>query len=360
MPEVSPPELLDYVERILVAAGAPDQDAAIVAAHLVEANLKGHDSHGVVRVPEHVEAVRSGIVQADGHFTVEKQSASTALIDGGWGFGQVVARRATRMAIEMARATGVGVVSGRRVAHVGRLGAYAEQAVEAGKIGLVASSGSPLMAAHGGTTPRLSTNPIAIGVPTADEGSPFVLDMATSVVAAGNVRLAQRLDARIPEGWLVDASGAPTTDPAALSAGALLPLGGAQGYKGFGLALAIEALASLLGGSAPSGPDSPPDVGLFVLVFDPDHFAGRASLGASMSTLIEWVKQPPYQPGVSEILVPGERAQRSMEERALAIPLDASTWAALSEAATSLGVVPPSLEPPRRRHGRDAEDDSGA
>ncbi|MCC6238445.1 MAG: Ldh family oxidoreductase, partial [Dehalococcoidia bacterium] len=214
MPDVSPPELLDFVERVLVAGGASDADAPIVAAHLVEANLTGHDSHGVVRAAEYLQSMRTGIIEAGAPFAVEQDGEATALIDGGWNFGQVTARRAMRLALEKARTTGVGVVAGRRVAHVGRLGAYVEQAVDAGMIGLVMSSGSPLVAAHGGVAPRLSTNPLAIGVPTADRDAPFVLDMATSAVAAGTVRLARGLEANLPEGWLLDLSGAPTTDPA--------------------------------------------------------------------------------------------------------------------------------------------------
>lgn len=360
MPDISPPELLDYVEQLLVAAGAPDHDAAIVAAHLVESNLKGHDSHGVNRVTQYVAAIRGGTVAAGAPLVTERESETTAAIDGAWGFGQVIARRAMQLAIEKARANGVGVVTGRRVTHVGRLGAYAEQAAEAGVVGIVMSSGSPLVAPHGGAAPRLSTNPLAIGVPTSDWSAPFILDMATSAVAAGTVRLAQGLGARIPEAWLLDATGAPTTSPAALDGGALRPLGGAEGYKGFGLALAVEALAGLLGGNEVPGPATPPDQGLFVLALDPDRFAGRAALQASMSAMIEWVKQPPYQPGFDEVLIPGDRSRRYAEERALAIPVDCATWAELSAVAVSLGVAPPALEPreSRRRRSRDVEDGS--
>lgn len=358
MPEVAPAELLDFVERVLVAGGAPDGDAPVVAAHLVESNLTGHDSHGVVRVAEYLAAMASGVIVAGAPFEVVRSSDSTALIDGGWNFGQVTARRAMRLAIEQARATGVGVVSGRRVAHVGRLGAYAEQAVDAGLVGIVMSSGAPLVVAHGGAVPRLSTNPLAFGVPTADRDAPFILDMATSAVAAGTVRLARGLEARVPEGWLVDSDGASTTDPAVLGAGgALLPLGGGAAHKGFGLALAVEALATLLGGSPPPGPDSPPDVGLFVVALDPERFAGRTVLEAGMSALLGWVTQPPFREGVDEILTPGDRSRRFAAERSLAIPVDEATWRGLSEAARSVGVEPPSLEPSRRR-SRDSEGSS--
>lgn len=360
MPDVSPPELLDYIEQLLVAAGAPDHDAAIVAAHLVESNLKGHDSHGVNRVTQYVTAIRDRSMSPGAPIVTERESDTTALLDGGWGFGQVAARRAMQLAIAKARSSGVGVVTGRRVAHIGRLGAYAEQAAEVGMIGIVMSSGSPLVAAHGGAAARLSTNPIAIGIPTADRDAPFVLDMATSAVAAGTVRLAQGLGARIPQDWLLDPSGAPTTDPAALEAGgALRPLGGLEGYKGFGLALAVEALAGLLAGSDPPGPSTPPDQGLFVLALDPERFIGRSALEASMSALIAWVRQPPYQPGFEDVLAPGDRSRRYASERALAIPIDEATWAQLSAVAASLGVAPPALEPRGSRRRRSPDDEDG-
>ncbi len=351
---------MDFVEQVLVAAGAPDHDAALVAAHLVESNLKGHDSHGVNRVAQYVTAMRDGSLVPGAPLVTEREGDTTAALDGGWGFGQVIARRAMQLAIQSARASGVGVVTGRRVTHIGRLGAYAEQAVEAGVIGIVMASGSPLVAPHGGAAPRLSTNPLAIGIPTSERSAPFILDMATSAVAAGTVRLAEGLGARIPETWLLDSSGVPTTDPAALAGGSLRPLGGAEGYKGFGLALAVEALAGLLGGNEPPGPDTPPDQGLFVLAIDPERFVGRAAFQASMTALIEWVTQPPFQPGFGEVLVPGDRSRRYAEERALAIPVDEATWTKLSAVAVSLGVAPPALEPraSRRRRSRDAEDGS--
>ncbi|MCC6238009.1 MAG: Ldh family oxidoreductase, partial [Dehalococcoidia bacterium] len=160
----------------------------------------------------------------------------------------------------------------------------------------------------------------------------------------------------------LDLSGAPTTDPAALAeGGALLPLGATVAHKGFGLALAVEALAALLGGSAPVGPDAAPDVGLFVLALDPGRFAGRAHLEAGMSALLAWVTQPPYREGVTEILTPGDRSRRYAAERALAIPVDERTWLELSAAARAVGVEPPSLEPRRRRHrGGNAEDADGS
>lgn len=358
MPEVSPLELLDYVERIFVAAGAPDHDAAVVAAHLVDANLKGHDSHGVIWVATYLERIQTGEIKPGAPLTVINETDGTAFLDGGLNFGQVVSRRATQMAIEKARAIGTGVVVCYNNAHTGRLGAYAEQAAEAGMLALaVANVNGPqrVVAPHGGAGRRLGTNPIAFGAPTADQDAPFVLDMATSGAAGGSMRMARNLGQQVPAGVLLDARGSPTQDPNAFYAGgAILPL---AGQKGFGLAMAVEALAGAL---TPADPTGPLSQGFFILVLDPERFVGRTSFEASMSALIEWVTQPPYQPGFEEILVPGEGSRRRAEQRALAIPLDDETWLQLGEVATSQGVEPPSLEPPepRRRRSRDSEEPS--
>lgn len=356
MPEISPMELIAYVESILVAAGAPEHDSAIVAAHLVESNLKGHDSHGVVRLPVYVSGVQRGFTKPGTPITIDRETDSTAVVNCGWNFGQVAARRCMQLAIEKARVGGVGVVTGYRMTHVGRLGAYVEQATEAGMVGFAAASyaeGGRIVAPYGGAARRLSTNPIAVGVPTADRDAPFIFDTATSGAAEGKLRMARNLGQPIAEGLLLTTEGAPTTDPNDFySGGALLPL---AGHKGFGLALSLQALGTLLAPN-PAQPGTASQ-GLFIMVLDPEKFAGRVALEASMSALIEEVKQPPYQAGFDEILVPGEGSRRRAGERAFAIPLDDETWRQLTEVATLLGVETPSLEPrePRRRRSADSE-----
>ena len=355
-------ELLDYVESILVAAGAPDHDSAIVAAHLVESNLKGHDSHGVVRLPLYVGGVQRGFTKPGTPFVIDRESDSVAVVNCGWNFGQVAARRCMQLAIEKARAGGVGVVTGYQMAHAGRLGAYVEQATEAGMVGLAVASytqGARIVAPHGGAARRLSTNPIAVGLPTADRDAPFVFDTATSGAAEGKLRVARNLGQSIPEGLLLNVEGVPTTDPNDFYAGgALLPL---AGHKGFGLAMSLQALGSLLApGVEPGVGPGVASQGLFVMALDPERFVGRAALEASMSALIEEVKQPPYQAGFDEILVPGEGSRRRAGERTFAIPLDDETWRQLSEVATSLGVETPSLEPREPRHRRSGDSEDGS
>ncbi len=351
MPSIDPQALRDYVTATFVAADVPPDDAADVSQHLVEANLKGHDSHGVVRVSWYLQSVKDGLTTAKTEIRIEKESGTTALIDGGWGFGQVIARRTMEIAIEKAKQSGVGIALAHQSTHVGRVGAYVEQAAAEGLIGFATANnhgGGHLVAAFGGTERRLSTNPMAYAFPTTDGSPPFVLDMATSVAAEGKMRVALNKGAEVPDGWLLDTEGVSTNVPAEFYGppmGAIMPLGGAAGHKGFGLSMVVEALGGALSPAGTSRPD--PERGgngLFTMAIDPGNFGGADLLTSQMGVLEEWVKRPPYQEGVDEILVPGEPERRSMAEReANGIPLDEATWEQLTEAGSSVGVATPAL-----------------
>lgn len=346
MPTVDAGALRDHVVSIFVAADVPAESAQVVADHLVEANLKGHDSHGVIRVVAYLRGLRNGSTDPHAEIVVERETETTAVIDGGWNFGQLVARTTMAVAIEKAKRAGVAVAVAHRSTHVGRLGAYSEQAAAAGLIGIAMVNnhgGAHAVAPFGGAQARLSTNPMTFGFPTSDADAPVVLDMATSVVAAGKLMVARNKGATVPEGWLLDARGRPTTDPNDFlgeERGALLPVGGDVGYKGFGLSIVVEALAGALSPAGTSRPD--PERGgnaLFTLAIDPGPFGGLASFAASMDVLIDWVKRPPFQDGVDEVLVAGEPERRMQAQReAGGVPLDDGTWTQLSEAAASVGV----------------------
>ena len=348
MPSITPTSLRAYIEAIFVAGGSPDADARVVAEHLVEANLKGHDSHGVVRTPRYTQLLREGAVRPGTPIVAVKDAPSTALIDGGWNFGQVVARRVMEIAIEKARATGIGAVVGFNSAHAGRMGAYTEMAVEAGLAAMVMANvhgGGRMVAPFGGAERRLATNPMSFGFPTGDAAAPFVLDMATSVGAEGKMRVALNKGAEVPEGWLLDAGGQPTLQPSDLYAGgAIQPFGGSAGHKGFGLSMAVEALA---GATSPAGTTRPDATGggngLFMLALDLEQFGGRVLFETAFAGLIEYVKAPPYQPGFEEVLVAGEPERRRAAERAESIPLDDETWRQIAETAREVGVEPPSM-----------------
>jgi len=348
MPAIAPGELEAYVASIFVAGGSPEADARIVAEHLVEANLKGHDSHGVVRTPRYMELLLNGTMRPGTPIETVKDAPSTALIDGGWNFGQVVARRVMETAIEKARATGIGAVVGYHSAHAGRMGAYTEMAVEAGLAGMVMANvhgGGRLVAPFGGAERRLATNPISFGFPTGDPAAPFILDMATSVGAEGKMRVALNKGVEVPDGWLLDPSGAPTRQPSELYAGgAILPFGGSAGHKGFGLSMVVEGLAGATSPAGTSRPDAPSGGnGLFMLALDLEQFGGRLMFETAFAGLIDYVKAPPFQPGVDEVLVAGEPERRRAAERAVSIPLDDETWRQIAEAARGVGVEVPAV-----------------
>ena len=206
---------------------------------------------------------------------------------------------------------------------------------------------SARVAPFGGTRARLATDPMAFGLPTDDPTAPMVIDIATSVVAEGKVRVARNAGRTVPDGWILDAEGQPSNEPAALYSdppGALLPLGGNAGHKGFGLALVVEALAGAL---SPAGTTRPkPEHGgnsLFVMAIEPQRFVGRRAFVTSLGDLTHEVKRPPFREGTSEVLLPGELERRIRRERTNAIPLDDDTWAQLKRVAAVHSVALPKI-----------------
>jgi LDH2 family malate/lactate/ureidoglycolate dehydrogenase len=273
--KVEPDRLRAFVSRLLESLGAPVDDAGIVAACLVEADLEGQASHGTVRLPLYARRVRAGLIAAVPEMRVAGEKAGVALLDAGNALGPVAGSRAMRIAVDKARNAGVGVCAVRGSNHLGALSFYVRIATEGGMVGLALSNTPPAMAPPGGRTAYLGTNPIAAGVPTS--GPPVVVDMATTQVARGSVLKASRLGEQIPAGWAADVEGRATTDPQAALAGSLAPLGGP---KGFALALLVEVLAAVLPGAA-VGPevagtfvdsDRPSNVGHFFLALDPEAF----------------------------------------------------------------------------------------
>lgn len=341
MPVIQCEPLETLTRRIFAAFGAPEEDARWVATLLVRANLRGHDSHGVIRVPQYVAALRRGELNAKPSIRVLSETRTTAQIDGDLGFGQVVARRATEVAIAKAREEGLAAVGCSRTTHVGRLADYAEMAAEAGLIAMlwVNAPRSQRVVAWGGIARRLATNPHAVAVP-GRSGVALSLDMATSVVAEGKVRVKRNRQEPTPAGWLIDAAGEPTTDPRVLyeePRGALLPLGG---YKGYGLSLVVEILGGILSGTGATCPE-PGGVlnGVLLLCLDPARFVPRARFDAEVEGLIAYIKASPKAVGVGEILIPGEPEERSAaERRARGIFVEEETWRQIQEIREELGV----------------------
>jgi hydroxycarboxylate dehydrogenase B len=346
-PTFSHDRLRELAARLLAAAGASEADARVVADHLVDANLAGHDSHGVGMLPQYVRAIRSGVLDPRAHAAVEDRGGAVLAADGRKGFGQVVAREAIAAGMARARDTGVALVALRNAFHVGRVGAYGEQAAAAGLASVhfvnVVGHG-PLVAPFGGSDARLSTNPVCVAVPGAGGAPPFVLDFATSALALGKVRVALNRAERVAPGVLVDAKGVPTTDPATMFVpplGAILPFGQ---HKGYGLALACELLAGALagGGTLPSVAPEPGRItnNMLSFVFDPARLPGAERLASEIPVALGWVKaSPPAAPG-APVLVAGE-PERLARARRLAggIPVERATWNEIVTAGASVGLA---------------------
>ena len=336
MPLVQPDELERISTELLVEAGVPEDEARIVARNLVCANLAGHDSHGVMRLPQYLAALESGSIAPGAPIEVVRETASTAVLDAHWGFGQVVGLRAAEMAVEKARANDLAAVAVRRSKHVGGLGSYVEMIADAGMIGLMfvnGHGGGTYMPPWGGAHARLCTNPLAAGFPTG--GDPIVLDISTTAVAEGKVRTYRIRGEEVPENWLVDHEGRPTTDPKVLyeePRGAIMPLGGNVGYKGFGLGLLVDLLAGGLSGAGTSGSGKGGGNAFTIIAISPEPFVGVSHFEQEADALIEWVKSSRLAPGFDEILVPGEIERRSAEQRKSGIPVDDETWQQITQA----------------------------
>jgi LDH2 family malate/lactate/ureidoglycolate dehydrogenase len=347
MPRVQTEALIQFGQALLQSLGGPIEEASLVSRLLVDANLSGHDSHGVIQIPGYLEAYSDGLIAPGVSFTHERETPTTALIDGHWGFGHRLAYEAMQLAIAKARECGISAVGAYHCYHVGHLGAHALLAAEAGMVGIIAvndGGGGQRVVPHGGIAGRLSTNPLAAGLPTGT-AEPFVLDISTSVVAEGQIRLKRLQGEPMPLGWMIDVLGRVTTDPEDFfrMSGNLLPLGGAMAYKGYGLALAVEILAGILGRAGHSRAEIPPyNNGLFAIVIDIGRFLPLEEFTAAVSNLVAYIKSCPRDSGVDEIVYPGERAaQTRLYRRRHGIDIDPGTWRRLQTIAQGRGIQVP-------------------
>lgn len=342
MATLAAPRLEDLAARIFAALGTPEADARWIATLLVRANLRGHDSHGVIRIPQYVGSVRRGETNPRPTIDVVHDTSTTAVVDGDLGFGQVVARRATEVALDKARTHGLGAVGVRRSNHIGRLADYAELAAQQGFVGLIWTNAPTAVSVvpHGAVERRLSTNPVAVAVPGPGGSVAVSVDMATSVVAEGKVRVKRNRKEPLPEGWAIDAGGRPVTDAGVFYGpprAGLLPVGG---HKGTALSLVVEVLAGILSGTGAIGPTPGPVLnGTFILLIDVARFLPLAEFTQQVATLTSFVKSAQPAPGVGEVLVPGEpEARCEAVRRAGGIPVEDETWRQIEEIAAELGV----------------------
>jgi uncharacterized oxidoreductase len=336
--------LTRFSTAIIAGAGSAAAEADEVAKHLVEANLKGHDSHGVGMIPHYVKNVRAGLLKPNCHARLVSETGSIAVFDGDMGYGQVIAREATDWGIAKAKATGLAAFALRNTHHVARVGTYGEQAAAAGLVSIhfVNVRLAPgRVAPFGGTTGRFGTDPVCITFPGTEKLPPVVLDFATSKVAAGKLRVALNEGKHMPVGMLIDAQGNDATDPAVFyrANGSMLPFGE---HKGSGLALACELLAGVLtGGGAMQAqfPNQGVKNGMFSIIVDPARFGDRVWMEQEMEAHIAWVKSSPPRPGTEAVLIAGEPERKARQKRLEnGIAIDANTWNELVEAAQLAGL----------------------
>lgn len=336
--------LHEFARAILASAGAPPNHGSAVADHLIGSNLVGHDSHGAHRLLQYVGAVEQGGIDPKATPRTVRDGATTAVLDAPGVFGQVAGLAATELAIAKARSHGTAVVGVRRANHVGRAGVYALKMAEAGLVGQVFCSGrgAGIVAPWGGTTPLLSTNPIAVAVPTA--GDPIVLDCTTSVTAEGKVRVARFAGKELPPGQILDREGNPSIRPADLyDGGSMLPLGGHMGHKGYGMSVIVDLVGALLAGGNAGGTrgGSAFSNNFTLWAADPEALGGRAAMEELQQEYFALLKASARKPGVEEILLPGEPELRTAAARRRdGLPLDQGTVSQLDELATRLGVPP--------------------
>lgn len=337
MPSVAHQRLRRICQEVSEAAGTPPDIALAVTESLVEANLTGHDSHGILRLPWYVRSIRQGTIHAAARATVIRQNGATAVVDGALGWGQPAARLAAATAVELAAESGVGAVTIVNCNHIGRLGEYVASIAHAGMIGIALCNSSPVVAAYGGYRPVLGTNPLAWAAPRGGGHAPVVLDFASSIVAEGKLRVARAKGAVLAPGLIVDATGAPSLDPEDFYAGGALQTFGL--HKGSGLSVMIELMARGLAGVDLSQPEHHGHNGTLMLALRIGSFTTEQQYLGAAERLFGQIAISPPATGFDAVLLPGEPELRMREQRLVdGIPLAQSTWDELAALATECGV----------------------
>jgi len=325
---------------ILEAVGVLEDEAEIVADTLVKANLRGIDSHGVFRLTAYVNRVEYKNIIPRAPFTIIRETPSTALVSGGFGFGQVIGVKAMNLAVEKARKTGLGAVSVFDTNHFGIAAYYAMIALQSDMIGVVTCNTTPWVVPWGGQVPMLGTNPMCVAIPSGQD-IPIILDMATSAVARGKIERAAKEGKPIPEGWAVNENGEPTTNPVAALKGALLPFGGPKGY---GLSFIVDIISGALAGAA-CGKDvcslypeeNKCNAGQFFLAINVDAFIPIQDFKAAVDRVVLELRSSPSAPGYASVMIPGEIEYRIEQKLLLeGIPLSSETWQSLKRLCEKL------------------------
>jgi LDH2 family malate/lactate/ureidoglycolate dehydrogenase len=344
MPVITPQTLHDAGYAILQAAGASADEAQIVMEHLVGANLVGHDSHGIILLPTYIARVKRGHIVPGAPMTIERETPTTAHINGNWGFGYVVTTRAMHMAIAKAKSHHVAAITIYQQSHVGRLADYPLLAAQEGMIGLITcdSGRAPkVVVPFGGRVARLGTNPLSMAFPS-DLDGPIFLDMATSAVAAGKIAVQRNRRQPTPPGWIIDKEGNPTTDVEAFyNGGAILPMGGDQAHKGYVLSFMVETLSGLLTGLGFGvDPQGRHNDGTFLAVFDVNAFRPLETFKREIADFVAYLKETPPAAGFDEVLYPGELEYRTAQQRRRdGIDVEDDTWSQILALQKEYGLA---------------------
>jgi LDH2 family malate/lactate/ureidoglycolate dehydrogenase len=338
--------LAAFISRAFVAAGLPPQDAEIVAGLMAEADLRGSDTHGVIRLPIYLRRIRAGGINPKPDIRVLSDRASAALIDGDNGMGHLVMRRAAHLAIDKAKATGIGWVGARMSNHAGPAALYATLPLQHDMIGLYVAVGSNNhLPPWGGSECLLGTNPLAVAVPALEEPA-IVLDMAPTIAAYGKVRLKAQRGEQMPVGWMIDRDGKPLTDPKRADEGYLLPIGD---YKGYGLSLIIGLLAGALNRAAIGREvvdfvkevGAPTNTGHAIAAIAIDTFMPPAEFKRAVDRLIHAIRNSKRLPGVERIFLPGERSHaKFLDRRVHGVPITEALCQSLDAVAREYNVPP--------------------
>ena len=339
---IPPDELISLTSRIFAAAGCDQEEADRIGRHLVQANLVGHDSHGVIRIPTYVQWLGEGLVVAGQTMEVVFENEAIAIADGKSGFGQSIGEQAVQLGIDKSAKHGVSVVALRHVGHLGRIGDWPQMAAAAGKLSLhfVNTSGKGLLVApFGGIQRRMSANPIAAGVPVAGR-DPIVLDISACMIAEGKIRVALNQGVPLPDGCIIDGEGNPCNDPQTFyeAPGAILPFGA---HKGYGLGIIAEVLAGALTGGECTNPKNSKQLhnGMLSIYLDPNFFGDQTALQQEINRFIDYVKTSKTVTPDGQILMPGEMEARNRAQRTRdGIELDDNTWQQISATATKLAI----------------------
>ena len=345
-------DLRAQVASVLIAAGSRPEEAGIVSANLVMANLSGHDSHGVGMLPRYVDAVLEGGLQPNSPVKMLLDMGSLLTLDGQRGYGQIVGEQAMALGIARAKTHGSCIMTLANAHHLGRIGHFAEMAVAQGLVSLhfVNVLSRPVVAPFGGADGRYGTNPCCIGVPL-NGRDPFVLDFATSRVAQGKMRVAHNEGRRVEPGTLIDELGSPTTDPSVVVVpqsnglfGALLAFGE---HKGYGMAVACELLGGALTGSGTWHKPTDPGVravinGMLTILIDPAKLGTQVAFEEEALAFVDWLRAAPAAPGFEAVQLAGDPERACRVQRELAgIAVDAQTWQEIVAAGAKVGVSLP-------------------